>query len=130
MTLHAHGAFDVKVAPLKGDEAWGGFGRLSIDKQFHGDLDASSKGQMMAWGTGAGSGAYVALEMVTGTLLGRSGTFVLMHNGTMTQAGPAMTVTVAPGSGTGALVGLAGTMTIHIEGGKHTFDFDFTLPGK
>jgi len=128
MSSHARGAFDVTVAPQQGDdEIWGGFGRLSIDKTFRGDLDATSRGQMMAWRAGA-SAAYVALERVTGALHGRAGSFVLMHVGTMGPDATTLVVTVAPGSGTEALAGLAGTMTIHIDAGKHTYEFAYTLP--
>jgi len=128
---HVTGGFDVKVVPQTADAAGGeGIGRMLIDKQFHGALEASSKGQMLASGTGAAgtSGAYVALEAVTGTLEGKKGTFVLMHSATMTQGIPALSVTVVPGSGTGELVGLAGKMDILIADGKHSYVFDYTLP--
>jgi hypothetical protein len=126
---HAKGTFDVKVIPQAQDDAAGGpFGRLFLDKQFHGDLDGSSKGQMLASGTGTdGSGAYVALELVSGTLNGRRGTFVLQHTGTMTKNVPTMMVTVVPDSGTGELTGLAGKMTIIIAGGKHSYELEYTL---
>jgi hypothetical protein len=131
MTAHAHGTFDVKVTPQAADDPAGGpFGRFFLDKQFHGDLEAPSNGQMLAWGTGAdNSGAYVALERVNGTLHGRRGSFVLQHNGTMTKGAASMTVTVVPGSGTDELAGLAGTMTIIIAGGKHSYEFEYTLEG-
>jgi hypothetical protein len=126
----ASGLFDVKVTPRPADDKADGpaFGRLAIDKQFHGDLEGTSKGEMLAFGNGAsGSGAYVALERVSGALLGRKGTFVLQHNGTMQGGSAHMTVTVVPDSGTDELVGLAGNMTIRIAEGKHSFDFDYTL---
>jgi Protein of unknown function (DUF3224) len=131
MTAQARGTFDVKTAPQPADDQAGGpFGRLFLDKQFHGDLDAHSNGQMLAWGTGAdNSGAYVALERVSGALHGRRGSFVLQHNGTMTNGAASMTVTVAPGSGTEELTGLAGKMTIIIAGGKHSYEFEYTLGG-
>jgi hypothetical protein len=104
-------------------------GRMSIDKQFHGDLEATSKGQMLTAGTGVkGSAGYVAIERVSGTLHGRSGTFVLQHSGTMTRGAPQLTITVVPDSGTGQLVSLAGKMAIKIADGKHSYDFDYTLP--
>ncbi len=101
-----------------------------MDKQFHGDLEATSKGQMLATTTDVkGSAGYVALERVSGTLQGRSGTFALQHNGTMTRGEPQLTITVVPDSGTGQLVGLAGTMTIAIAAdGKHSYGFEYTLP--
>jgi hypothetical protein len=128
MTSQARGTFDVKVTPQPQDDAAGGpFGRLFLDKQFHGDLEATSKGQMLASGTGTdGSGAYVALELVSGTLSGRRGTFVLQHNGTMQKNVPTLSVRVVPDSGTDQLAGLSGTMTIVIEGGKHSYAFEYS----
>ena len=129
MTHHARGSFDVKVVPQPPDDAAGGpFQRLFLDKQFHGDLDATSKGQMLAGGTAVeGSGAYVALELVSGTLAGRRGSFILQHNGTMQKNVPSLVVRVVPDSGTDQLAGLSGTMTITIEGGKHSYDFEYAL---
>lgn len=130
MTAHATGTFDVKVKPLPTDNAdWGAFGRLSIDKVFHGDLEGTSLGQMLAEGDGKGaSGGYVALERVTAILHGRKGTFVLMHTGTLVDRRPEMVVTVVPGSGTGELSGISGRLQILIEGGQHRYAFDYTLP--
>ena len=129
---HAVGTFEVKVTPAAVDDNAGdaALGRMLLDKQFHGDLEGTSKGQMLTAGTGVkGSGAYVAIEKVSGTLKGRKGTFVLQHSGTMTRGGaPQLTVTVVPDSGTDQLVGLAGTMTIKIESGKHLYDFAYALP--
>lgn len=128
VTSHASGPFEVKVTPQASDGDESGLGRMSLDKQFHGDLEATSKGQMLAaMSPVQGSGGYVAMERVTGTLKGRSGSFVLQHSGTMQRGVPQMTVTVVPDSGTGQLVGLAGTMTIKIADGKHSYDFEYTL---
>lgn len=102
---------------------------MSIDKQFHGDLEATSKGQMLA-SSGAdvkGSAGYVAIEQVVGTLHGRSGTFALQHSGTMTRGTPQLSVTVIPDSGTGELVGLSGRMTINIVDKKHFYELEYTL---
>ena len=131
VTSRASGTFEVKINPLtphhKDESA--PLGRLSIDKQFQGDLDATSKGEMLAAGTEVkGSAGYVAMERVTGKLRGRSGTFVLQHSGTMNRGSPTLSVTVVPDSGTGQLVGLDGKMTIKIEGGKHFYDFQYSLP--
>ncbi len=129
LTSHASGTFEVKVAP-QAPEAEGdaGLGRMSLDKQFHGDLEATSKGQMLAaMSSVPGSGGYVAMERVTGTLKGKSGSFVLQHSGTMTRGAPQMTVSVVPDSGTGQLVGLTGTMAIKIADGKHSYEFEYTL---
>ena len=132
MSLHATGPFEVKIDPQPPDEKGGGpaIGRMLLDKQFHGDLEATSKGTMLAAGTGAknSSGGYVALEIVTGSLKGRSGTFVLQHSATMNRGVPNLSVTVVPDSGTGQLTGLAGKMNITIADGKHSYDFEYTLP--
>ena len=127
MVNNASGSFDVKLNPQAGDESL--LGRLTIDKTFHGDLEATSKGQMLAASTDVpGSAGYVAMERVTGTLGGRSGSFVLQHTGTMTRGDAELLVTVVPDSGTGQLAGLTGRMTIDIVEKKHFYKFDYTLP--
>lgn len=130
---HATGTFDVKLAPLdpafKFDE--NPITRFSSDKQFHGDLEAASKGEMLAGGGPAkGSGGYVAIERVSGTLHGRTGTFLLQHNGTKQNGVYHLNVVVVPDSGTGQLAGLDGKMEIIIKDGKHSYDFAYTLPAK
>jgi hypothetical protein len=130
MTSRASGAFDVKVTPQAAEDGDAGLGRMSIDKQFHGDLEGTSKGFMLASAAAVvkGSGGYVAMERVTGTLKGRTGSFVLQHSGTMTRGAPQLSVTVVPDSGTGQLEGLTGTMNIKIDGGKHSYEFEYTVP--
>ena len=131
MANHASGTFDVKIAPQAADEHVGDptVGRMSIDKHFHGDLEGTSLGQMLAAMTEVkDSAGYVALERVRGTLHGRTGTFVLQHSGTMARGVPGLIITVVPDSGTGALAGLTGTMTIEIKDGTHRYGFDYTLP--
>ena len=132
MSKHASGTFEVKVTPQKPDskEAESAkLGRMSLDKQFHGDLEATSKGEMLsAMSEIKGSAGYVAMERVSGTLHGRSGTFVLQHSGTMTRGVPQLSVTVVPDSGTDELAGLTGAMTIKIDEGKHSYEFEYTLP--
>ena len=130
MTSHATGTFEVTLKPLppyeSADDAM--LGRMSIDKQFHGDLEATSKGEMLTAGSVVkGSAGYVAIERVSGTLRGRSGTFILQHSGTMTRGAPQLAITVVPDSGTGQLVGLAGRMDIKIADGKHSYDFEYAL---
>lgn len=130
MTTRASGAFEVKLTPQalddKSEETT--VGRMSIDKQFHGDLEATSKGQMLAAGTTVkGSAGYVAIEQVTGILHGRSGSFVLQHSGTMTRGVPQQSIIVVPDSGTGQLAGLAGKITINIIDRKHFYEFEYTL---
>lgn len=130
MTTRASGTFEVKTSPQAPDEggAGGGIGRMLIDKRFAGDLEGTSKGQMLAAMTGvAGSAGYVAMEQVTCTLGGRSGGFVLQHSGTMTRGTPELAVSVVPDSGTGELQGLTGRMQIIVDGGRHSYVFDYAL---
>ncbi len=130
MTNHASGSFEVKLTPQASEEGVGDptVGRMAIAKQFHGGLEAVSRGQMLTAMTDVeGSAGYVAIERVTGTLDGRAGTFALQHTGAMTRGLPQLTITVVPDSGTGELAGLAGTMTIEIIDGKHTYNFEYTL---
>jgi hypothetical protein len=131
MPTTANGAFEVKTLPQPSDPAAGGnaLGRLLLDKQFHGDLEATSKGTMLAAGTAVqGSAGYVALEIVTGTLHGRTGTFVLQHTGTMTRGTPQLSVTIVPDSGTDQLINLSGKMSIDRADGKHSYTLEYTLP--
>jgi hypothetical protein len=128
---HAAGTFDVKVeAQGEADKGDGStLGRYSLDKHYHGDLEGTAKGTMLTAGTEVkGSAGYVALERVTGTLQGRSGSFVLQHSATMTRGEPQLSITVVPDSGSGQLVGLSGKMNIIIAAGKHSYEFDYTLP--
>jgi uncharacterized protein DUF3224 len=130
VTRHASGTFEVKMNPQSPEEDVGDptVGRMALDKQFHGDIEGTSKGQMLAVSSDVpGSAGYVAMERVVGTLKGLKGTFALQHSGTMTRGTPHLIITVVPDSGTGELVGLAGTMTINIEQGKHSYEFDYTL---
>jgi hypothetical protein len=130
MMTSASGTFEVKLTPqAQEDQSEGSpLGRMSIAKQFHGDLEAVSKGQMLTAGTAVkGSAGYVAMEMVSGTLNGHNGTFVLQHSATMTRGTPQMSITVVPDSGTDQLAGLAGEMLINIADGNHSYDFKYTI---
>jgi hypothetical protein len=127
----ATGPFDVKLAPQPLSEvaADSGLGRMALDKTFHGDLAATSTGEMLSvMGAVQGSAAYVALERVTGTLHGRRGTFALQHTGVMTRGIPSLVVTVVPDSGTAELAGLTGTMHILVDGKAHSYVFEYALP--
>lgn len=131
MTGHASGTFGVKMTPQSTEEKTEAtpLARMSIDKQFHGDLEATSKGEMLSAGTPVkGSAGYVAIERVSGKLKGRAGTFVLQHSGTMNRGAPQLTITVVPDSGTSELAGLSGKMSINIVEGKHSYDFEYSLP--
>ena len=133
VTKHASGTFDVKVNPQSDEQSdrqpdGPTVGRMTLDKQFHGDLEAASKGQMLAYSTEVkGSAGYVAMERVNGSLNGKSGSFALQHSGTMDRGKPQLIITVVPDSGTGDLAGLSGKMTINIVDGKHFYEFDYTL---
>jgi hypothetical protein len=130
--LHAKGTFEAKVEPVgEPDKAEGStLTRMSIDKKIHGDLEGTSKGTMLAAGTDVkGSAGYVALERVTGTLAGKTGSFVLQHNATMTRGTPMLNIIVVPDSGTGQLTGIAGNFVVIIApDGKHSYEFNYTLP--
>jgi hypothetical protein len=131
MTRHVEGTFDAKTTPLPADDATAGtlIGRYSIVKQYHGDLDATAKGEMISAGDpSSGNAGYVAIEQVTGTLSGHTGSFALQHLGVMEGGSYKLTVSVVPGSGTGQLTGLAGTLTIIIAAGKHSYSFEYSLP--
>jgi len=130
---HAAGPFDVKLTPdpFADKSVDSSLGRMMIDKQFHGDLEATSKGEMMTVSTSVkGSGVYVAIERVTGTLQGRKGSFALHHTGIMKRGTPELKVTVVPDSGTDELEGIAGSLMIRIDSGEHSYEFDYSLPEK
>ena len=130
-TMHAKGTFEVKIAPQTPDGKFedATLQRMTIDKQFHGDLEGSSKGEMLsAMSEVKGSAGYVAMERVTAKLRGRSGSFVLQHSATMNRGVPQLSITVVPDSGVGQLAGIAGKMDIIINAGQHSYDFEYTLP--
>jgi hypothetical protein len=125
---HAHGTFTVKMQPLTPAPAEG-TARFSIDKQISGDLDGTSKGEMISAGDPQkGVAGYIAMEVFTGTLAGKHGSFALQHSCTMDAAGQHMNILVTPGSGTGELAGITGKFTIIIADGKHSYDMEYTLP--
>jgi hypothetical protein len=129
-SVHAEGSFEVRIAPVA-DDAGTGLGRMSLQKTWHGDVEATSTGQMLtAMGSEKSSGAYVAVERVTGKIGTRTGSFSLVHRGVMTGGRQELSITVVPGSGTGELQGLEGTVTIRIDpDGKHFYVLSGTLPG-
>ncbi|MGA2811055.1 MAG: DUF3224 domain-containing protein [Candidatus Acidiferrum sp.] len=128
MTRHAHGTFTVSIQPLTPPPA-DGLSRFSIDKQIQGDLEATTKGEMFSGGDyKTGAAGYVAIEVVTGVLQGKRGTFALQQMATMDSNGLKLSVVVVPGSGTGELKGISGTFTITIADGKHSYDLEYTLP--
>ena len=126
--MQAKGEFEVKLAPQDDTAIESPLGRMTIDKQFHGDLEAISKGQMLAAMTAVqGSGVYVAIEKVTGTLQGRKGSFFLHHTGVMKRGASQLNVTVVPDSGTEELEGLSGTLQIIVADGKHSYEFEYAI---
>lgn len=133
---HAHGSFDVKITPQPPDNdvsKAASLGRMTIDKQFHGDMEGTSKGEMLSAMSAdvKNSGVYVAIERVTADLGGRKGSFVLHHTGIMDRGQQHLAITVAPDSGTEGLKGITGTMNITImPEGKHLYDFDYQLPAE
>ena len=125
---HAAGSFDVKITP-QDDKLSDGISRMLSEKQYHGDLEGTSKGQMLATGSAKSSGVYVAIETFTGTLHGKTGGFALHHTGIMAKGVPSLSISVVPDSGTGQLAGIAGKMNIIIApDGKHSYEFEYTLP--
>ena len=129
----AQGSFEVKTAPLPPDDATAAtsIGRYSLDKVYRGDLEAASAGEMLGAGNPAnGTAGYVAIEHVTGTLHGKNGSFALQHFGSMHEGEFDLNVRVVPGSGSGDLEGIGGTLTIIISGGKHAYTLEYTLPGE
>ena len=128
MPHHARGTFTVDIRPLTPAPAEG-LARFSIDKKITGDLEGSTKGEMLSGGDPKqGAAGYVAMEVFTGTLAGKHGSFALQHSATMDQHGNQMSVTVVPGSGTAELKGIAGRFTIEIANGRHSYDLEYTLP--
>ncbi len=127
--MQATGTFEVKITPQPVDENGDAtLGRMTIDKQLHGDLEGVSKGQMLTAGTSVkGSAGYVAIERVSGTLKVRKGSFILQHHATMTRGTPQLSITVVPDSGTDQLTGIAGKMDIQIADGKHSYQFEYTV---
>jgi Protein of unknown function (DUF3224) len=128
----ARGTFIVKLTPgpATDDPAVADLGRMTIDKLFHGDIEGTSKGEMLTAGTATkGSAGYVAMERVTGSLQGRKGSFILQHTATMSRGVPWLSISVVPDSGTGQLLGITGTLSILIENGEHSYVFEYTIDG-
>ncbi len=127
----ATGSFEVNLQPLSNAEVSSDalLGRMLLTKKFSGDLAASARGQMLSAGTSTkGSAGYVAIDHVTGTLDGRSGSFLLQHSGSMQRGVPTLSIKVIPDSGTEELAGIAGTLSINIVDGKHFYDFLYSFP--
>ena len=130
MKRRATGTFEVKLTPQPADDYFDAttLSRLTLDKEFKGDLEGTSKGQMLSAMTSIrNSAGYVAIERVAGTLQGRKGGFILQHSGTMNRGAASLVVSIVPDSGTGALEGISGTMSIDLSGGKHAYTIDYTL---
>jgi hypothetical protein len=130
MTKHAKGEFDVKITPAADKTPDPALGRLVVNKNYRGDLEGTSVGEMLTSGTGAKSGGYVLIERVTGTLNGMRGSFSLQHSGLMDDGVPQLNIVVVPGSGTEQLEGISGRYLLEIKEGKHFYDLEYTLPEK
>ncbi len=130
-TMHARGTFEVQISPLPVDAYTDAatLGRMTIDKQFSGDIVGTGKGQMLTgMGTVKGSAAYSAIEKFTGTVAGKKGSFVMQHTGIVTRGVQSLVITIVPDSGTDELTGISGTLMIIIEGKQHSYDLEYTLP--
>ena len=129
MKHHASGTFEVKITPQDDKSDDKSLGRMTIEKQWQGDITGLSTGQMLTGGdVKTGSAGYVAMEKFTGTVKARKGTFIFQHSATMIGGKGDLTITVVPDSGTEALKGISGKLTIKIEDGKHLYDFEYDLP--
>lgn len=131
MTQHASGSFDITMIPASPPDYAGrtAIGRMQLDKQYSGDLEATGKGQMLTAVTDTqGSAAYVAIERISGTLKGKKGSFVIQHAGTMSSGAQHLTVTVVADSGTEELVGITGTLALKMVERKHVYELDYMLP--
>jgi hypothetical protein len=131
MNAIAKGSFKVDMKPQQEPSASDGvsLGRMSLEKQFVGDLEAVGKGEMLTAMTPVkGSAGYVAIERVSGTLHGRTGSFVFQHTGTMNQGAQSLSISVVPGSGTGQLVGIEGVFKLTIKDSQHLYEFEYTMP--
>jgi hypothetical protein len=131
MNYQARGTFEVAIKPAVDPETLGGvsLGRLSLNKQFHGDLTATGKGEMLTAVTSVdGSAGYVAIERVTGTLHGREGSFVFQHTGLMNRGAQQLSISIVPDSGTEQLAGIAGTFLLDVVDGEHRYTFEYSLP--
>ena len=129
MKGRAEGPFEVKLNALTPYNEDPSMGRRSLDKVFHGGLEATSKGEMLSVaGAVPGSAVYVAIERVSGALDGRNGAFALHHTGIMNRGAPSLSIKVVPDSGADALTGITGSLEIVIADGKHSYVFDYELP--
>ena len=131
-SMHARGTFDVTITPVAAEPgaAPDAHGRMLIAKTYHGEIEGTGEGEMLATMGPDQSGAYVAIERVRGTVNGREGAFTLIHRGVMDRGAQDLSITVSPGSGTGALTGIAGVYVLTIEDGVHRYALDYTLPGE
>jgi len=127
---HARGTFDLTITPVQPapETAPDVPGRMTLSKVFHGDLTGTGTGEMLATMAPGASGAYVAMERVSGSIDGHEGSFALVHRGLMDKGAQDLLITIVPGSGTGDLTGIAGVFHLTIEGGEHRYDLEYSLP--
>ena len=128
MPTHAEGSFDVTITP-QDSSSDSAVARMLLYKEFHGDLEAIAHGEMMAASEPlTGAGVYVALDRVTGTLHGRSGSFLIAHRGIGNAEGQELSIINVAGTGTGQLTGITGTVGIEIADKKHFYRMEYELP--
>jgi hypothetical protein len=125
--MRAKGPFDVTLTPQQtADDA--AVARMLLYKEFHGDLEAIAHGEMMAAHEPlTGAGVYVAIDRVTGTLHGKSGSFLIAHRGIRNADGQDLSIVIVPGSGTGQLTGITGAVSIEIVDKKHFYSMEYAL---
>ncbi len=121
------GEFEVKIIPVDTGDTQ--MGMMLLDKVYHGSLKGTGKGRMLTGMTSIkDSAGYVAIERIEGELMGKRGSFIIQHSGTMSKGKQLLTIRVVPDSGTEGLAGLEGEMQIRIVDRKHFYDFEYTLP--
>ena len=126
----ARGTFDVTIEaePPFFERDGVKLNRNLVRKEYSGDLVGKAEAQMVAAHTATpGSAGYVAIEHFTGSVGGKSGSFLLQHHGLMDRGEAALTVTIVPDSGTGELAGISGTLEIDNAAGKHSCVLQYEL---
>ena len=129
----AIGSLTVTMTPLNANVYDGctTTSQMLLEKQYFGDLAGAGTGPMLSAMTDTeGSGAYVAMERLSGTLQGKQGSFVVQHAGTMSGGVDELSIRIVPDSGSGELAGIVGTMAIRTEKGNQYYELHYRLPCK
>ncbi len=133
MSRTIKGSFEIQMKPAPAGEGAGrvAVGRMFIDKQYSGELTGIGQGEMLSAGNPAsGSAGYVAIEHVTCTIGTLSGSFALQHAGVMHDGDSQLSISIVPGSGTGELTGIEGTLGIDMVERQHYYTLDYRLPAE